>query len=214
MDQATSTKYKTILSRYLHADAVDDVFDFMNRHSVDLHITRNRRSKLGDYRWPQNGYIRHAISVNGSLNPYMFLLVMLHEQAHLLTYLQYRRSVQPHGHEWQDNYRRLLLNYAAKSCFPKECYSALKRYTAQLPLYRPAGNELEAILRRYDENYSPEGSLTLSDLPLGAIFRLKAKPELKFKSMEKLRTRYRCLELHTAVPFFVAGKAQVVRDED
>lgn len=214
MDQATTTKYKVILGRYLYADAVDGVFDFMNHHSVDLHITRDRRSKLGDYRWPQHGYTHHTISINGSLNPYMFLLVMLHEQAHLLTYLQYHRSVQPHGHEWQDNYRRLLLNYAAKGCFPKECLPTMRRYTAQLPLYRPAGNELEAILQRYDENYAPEDSLTLNDLPLGAIFRLKIKPALRFKSMEKLRTRYRCLELHTGTPFFVAGKAQVVRDED
>lgn len=214
MDQATTTKYKTILGRYLHADAVNYIFDFMNRHCVDLHITRDRRSKLGDYRWPQNGCQRHAISINGSLNPYMFLLVMLHEQAHLLTYLQYHRSVQPHGHEWQDNYRRLLLDYAAKGCFPKECLPALQHYTARLPLYRPAGDELEVILHRYDKGRASEDILTLNDLPIGSIFRLKARPELRFQSMEKLRTRYRCMELHTAAPFFVAGKAQVVRDEN
>lgn len=213
MDQTTTNKYKNILARYLNADAVDNVFDFMNRHCVDLHITRDRRSKLGDYRWPQQGYPRHAISINGSLNPYMFLLVMLHEQAHLLTFLQYKNSIQPHGHEWQDNYRRLLRQYAEKGCFPKECLSKLKRYTMQLPLYGPAGKELETILHHYDKNYTSENSLTLNDLPLGSQFRIKDKPEMLFVSNEKLRTRYRCVEMHSGMPFLVSGNAQVLKEE-
>lgn len=213
MDSATTSRYKAVLGRYLKPNAVDDVFNFFNRHGVDLHITRARRSKLGDYRWPQHGYPRHAISVNGNLNPYLFLMVLLHEMAHLLTFLQYGNAVQPHGHEWQDNYRRLLALHAEAGHFPDESLPSLRRYTAQLPLYGPAGSEFEQVLRRYDKDYDPSTSLTLGELPLGSRFRLKAKPEMLFESREKLRTRYRCLELRTGLPFLVAGRAQVVKEE-
>ncbi|MDY5968590.1 MAG: hypothetical protein SPJ13_01030 [Bacteroidales bacterium] len=212
MDSTATSRYKATLGRYLKPDVVDKVFAFFNRHETDLHITRARRSKWGDYRWPQHGCPRHVISVNGNLNPYLFLMVLLHEMAHLLTYQQYKGAVLPHGHEWQDNYRRLLAQYAEAGHFPQESLPALKRYTAQLPLYGPAGNEFEETLRRYDKDYDPLASLTLNELPIGSRFRLKSKPEMLFESLEKLRTRYRCIELHSGVPFLVAGRAQVVRE--
>ena len=41
--------YKKTLAHYLPPAAVDNVFDFLNSNSVHLHITRQRRTKLGDY---------------------------------------------------------------------------------------------------------------------------------------------------------------------
>ncbi len=214
MNETIAQQYREALARYLNAHVVEEVFAFMDAHCVNLHITRDRKSKLGDYRWPQRGGTRHTISINGSLNPYMFLMVLLHEQAHLLTYEQHRTDVSPHGHEWQDNYRNLLWHYAEGGHFPPESLAALQRYTKQIPLYGPAGKEFEAILHRYDPGYQEEQHLTLNDLPIGSTFRLQNKPDMLFQSIEKRRTRYRCIELHSQTAYLVAGNAPVLPQED
>ena len=42
-------------------------------------------------------YNNHRISVNGNLNKYSFLITLIHELAHLLTFTQYKNRVDPHG---------------------------------------------------------------------------------------------------------------------
>ncbi len=214
MDEPIAQQYREALARYLKADVVEDVFSFMDSHCVNLHITRDRKSKLGDYRWPQQGRTRHTISINGGLNPYMFLMVLLHEQAHLLTYEQYRTTVAPHGHQWQENYRTLLWRYADGGHFPPESLAALQRYTKQIPLYGPAGKRFEAILHRYDPDYKEELHITLDDLPVGTTFRIQGKPDMLFQSCEKRRTRYRCIELNSNATYLVAGNAPVLPQEN
>ena len=53
--------YKKTLAHYLPPAAVDNVFDFLNSNSVYLHITRQRRTKLGDYRCIQRNHNNMAL---------------------------------------------------------------------------------------------------------------------------------------------------------
>lgn len=208
MDQAYIDRYKQTLRKYIPSEAVDCVFDFMDRNCVRLHITRQRATKLGDYRWPQTNHRTHEISVNGDLNPYKFLTVLLHEMAHLNCYLLHQTSVQPHGHEWQEEYRQLLLQYLP--CFPHDIAAILRRYTARIPLSRTIENELDQQLRHYDRDYRPEDDLTLDDLQPGDTFRLIAKPKHLFTAQERRRTRWLCLNLIDHRQYLVAGTAQVM----
>ena len=200
-------EYKSILAKYLPAEAVDPVYDFFDRYSIFLHITRQRHSKLGDYRWPQNSHNYHAISVNGNLNPYHFLLVLLHEMAHFNTHQAYGTHIQPHGHEWQEAYRQLLLQYL--TIFPNDIASILKRYTAHIPLSRTVEKELDAQIRHYDPEYTPSADITLDQLPVGTDFRITAKPWKPFRSLEKRRTRWICLGLDDNKRYLVSGSAVV-----
>lgn len=198
---------KQILRRYLPAAAIDCVYDFMQRYRVRFHITRERRSKLGDYRWPQVGHPGHEISVNGNLNPYMFLLVLLHEMGHLNTYVRYGNAVQPHGHEWQGEYRLLLASFA--ECFPSEVRPVLKQYIRSVPLSRSAGRRLEEQLHHYDQGYAPSANPTLDQLAPGTCFRLAKQPERQFRALERRRTRWICEELASGRQFLVQGAAEV-----
>jgi hypothetical protein len=119
------------------------VYEYLERYKVHFHITRERRSKLGDYRWPQPRHPFHEMSVNGDLPKLMFLWVFLHEAAHLETHLKYC-SVQPHGHEWQYEYVRLIADH--KDCFPDEVRPMLDRYVTRVPLQRSVGREIEEAL--------------------------------------------------------------------
>ena len=178
----------------------------MNHYRVHFHVTRERRTKYGDYRWPQQRHPFHEMSVNGDLNPYLFLMVFLHEAAHLETHLKYT-AVQPHGHEWQAEYARLLVERL--SDFPDEVRPLVSRYASRIPLSRTLAHRIEDMLHRYDADAQDEPAVRLDDLPAGSSFRLKKKPAILFVSVERRRTRWLCRDVATGRMYTVAGGAEV-----
>lgn len=198
-------RYRAILSHHLPAQAVDWVYAFLDRHRVHFHVSRGRRSKLGDYRRPYPGHQYHEMSVNGDLNPNLFLLVFVHEAAHLLTHLQ-SPLAQPHGHEWQSTYAALLRSCA--HMFPPEVQPMLATYTSRLPLSTALGRRIEAALRHYGEAAPP--ATTLDDLEPGTLFRLKDKPSMLMRAEQRRRTRWLCTDMGSGRPYSVAGAAEVV----
>lgn len=201
-------RLKEVLSRYAPAVAVDRLADYIVLRGVHLRITIQRRSKYGDYRCPRRGQQFHAISVNGNLNAYFFLLVLLHEMAHLETYLLYKNGVKPHGHEWQEQYRGLLRGYA--DCFPEEAQALLARYVARIPLHGPTGQQLDHLLKNYGSPQVVFSALTLDALHAGDIFRLVENPQKRFIVVEKRRTRWLCMDADTRRPYSVKGTAEVI----
>lgn len=201
-------RYRRILANHLPPQAVAWVYNYLNLHKVHFHITRERRTKLGDYRWPRPDHTFHEISVNGDLNPYRFLWVFLHEAAHLETHLKYS-GVQAHGHEWQAEFARLLTMHTA--LFPDEIQPLIAKYTRRIPLSGPVGRDIEAMLCHYDPDYNPaEAAPRLDDLHAGDRFRLKSNPEKCFQAEERRRTRWLCREVGTGRQYLVRGDAEVV----
>ena len=203
----TEERYRAILRNHLPPEAVDWTYAYLDRYKVHFHITRGRRSKLGDYRWPQREHTFHEISVNGDLNKYLFLWVFLHEAAHLETHLKYS-NVAAHGHEWQGEYASLLAEHAV--WFPPEVQPLVARYASRVPLYRPLLRQIEERLHRYDKDYVEGSVVHLDDLPAGSRFRLKGRPERLFVSLEKRRTRWLCREEDTSRQYTVNGAAEVI----
>lgn len=212
----TEEQYRRILQNHLPAQAVDYVYNYLDLHRVHFHITRERRTKYGDYRWPQPNHDFHEISVNGDLNPYLFLWVFLHEAAHLETHLRYdaegRRRVLPHGHEWQEEYRRLLADHA--DLFPSEAQPLLARLTRRIPLSRTQMRKVEEVLRHYNPDYSSEEHTILDDLPAGSRFRLKNKPQKLFENIQRRRTRWLCRDLDSGRHYTIASHAEVLIREN
>ncbi|MBR6844167.1 MAG: SprT-like domain-containing protein [Bacteroidales bacterium] len=201
-------QYREILRRHLNDDAVEWVYSFFTRNNIFLHITRQRNSKLGDYSWPQRGRKYHKITVNGDLNPYMFMWVFLHEAAHFESYMKYDTRVQPHGHEWQAEYARLLRECV--SFFPPEACDSIVLYASKIPLVRAVGRQVEDLLHRYDPGYTPEAVIHLDDLPAGSLFRIKRKPSILFRSDERRRTRWLCTDTATGRRYTVPAVAEVI----
>lgn len=202
----TAERYRAILRNHLPLQAVEGVYNYLNHHKVHFHITRGRRSKLGDYRWPQPNHNFHEISINGDLNPYLFLWVFLHESAHLETHLKYS-SAQPHGHEWQTEYAHLIVSHA--NLFPPEVQPLLARLVRRIPLSRTLLRQVEEQLHHYDPDYNAEARLTLDDLPAGSRFRLKSNPSMQLESLERRRTRWLCRDTATGRHYTVAASAEV-----
>ena len=205
----TQEQYRRILSNHLPPQAVGEVYDYLDRHKVHFHITRGRRSKLGDYRWPQPEHPFHEISINGDLNAYLFLWVFLHEAAHLETHLKHRHA-QPHGHEWQGEYARLIALHTP--LFPPEAHPLLTRLAERIPLSRTLMRQVEGLLHRYDPDYNAEGHITLDQLPAGSRFRLKSRPEILFENIERRRTRWLCRDTQTGRQYTVSAAAEVITE--
>ena len=201
----TSERYRAILANHLPAAAVDWVYSYLDRYRVHFHITRGRRSKLGDYRPPCTGHQCHEMSVNGDLAPYLFLLVFLHEAAHLETRLHHG-AVAPHGREWQGEYARLLVDRAA--IFPPDVQPLIAAYTSRLPLSRSAGQRLEQALRQYGQPAA--ATLTVDDLAAGSTFRLAGRPDMELRMLERRRTRWLCVDDATGRRYTVSATAEVL----
>lgn len=174
-------------------------------HRCHLTITRERKTKAGDYRHPY-GNQGHRISVNGTLNPYAFLITLVHEMAHLVTWEQNRNSVKPHGKEWKDAFKLEMQPYLTEDVFPKDVLSELKRHMRS-PLSATSRDlNLIRVLKSYDE---PNAQVFLEDVPFNSEFTLGNK---RFVKGEQLRKRFRCTEIGTGRVYLVSSIAEVLTD--
>jgi SprT protein len=95
------------LEKYLPQNTLQYLKTWFSDYYIHIKITRNRNSKLGDYRkLPDNS---HEITINSTLVPQLFFFVLTHELAHLIAFEKYGRRISPHGNEWKDTFRRMLL---------------------------------------------------------------------------------------------------------
>ncbi|MBK1894714.1 SprT-like domain-containing protein [Chryseobacterium paridis] len=95
------------LEKYLPQNTLQYLKIWFSDYYIHIKIRRNRNSKLGDYRkLPDNS---HEITINSTLAPQLFFFVLTHELAHLIAFEKYGRRISPHGNEWKDTFRRMLL---------------------------------------------------------------------------------------------------------
>lgn len=180
------------LQNYLPAAAASPALALLQHYKVHLTITKERKTVLGDYRHAHNN-AAHRISVNGNLNQYAFLITLIHELAHLATFLEYGNKVQAHGREWKHIYKTLLLQFLEMNIFPADILTSLQSSLHNLPASSCADEGLMRVLRRYDRK--EPGMLLVEELPDGALFTLDDGKV--FKKGQRLRKRFQCVEIKT-----------------
>ena len=168
------------------------VEEYLRFYKIHLTITQHRKSILGDYRH-RTHFSNHRISVNGSLNKYSFLITLLHEIAHLLTFEKFSNKVMAHGNEWKAIYGSLLKQFVENKIFPadieKELLSSLKNPAAS----SCAEDDLIRVLRKYDANTN--GYKLVEEIPQDSLFKLDDGKI--FKKGERQRKRFKCEEVRT-----------------
>src|SRR6476661_3013279 len=143
----------TSLQPFLPPGTYEPVLQYLNVYKVHLTIARERRSILGDYRH-RTVHHAHRISVNGNLNSYAFLITLLHELAHLLTFEKWGNKVQAHGGEWKQLFGQLLAQFIQHKIFPADIEAALLRSISNPAASSCADMVLLKTLRRYDATES------------------------------------------------------------
>lgn len=179
------------LRQFIPHAAVPRVLEFLHQYKVHLTITRERKSVLGDYRHATTDK-NHRISVNGGLNKYAFLITLIHELAHLVTFMQYGHRVQAHGREWKNLYALLLKDFMGKEIFPALIERTLQQSMHDLPASSCADENLMRVLKSFDRD---NGLVMVEQLPEGQLFDI-GEGRI-FKKGKKLRKRFQCLEVKT-----------------
>lgn len=193
------------LALFLPDGAFEKVVEYIHHYKVHLTVSRQRKSVLGDYRhaaWHRN----HRISVNGDLNKYEFLITLLHEIAHLLTFEQYRNKVEPHGKEWKQLYSRLLIDFVQLKIFPPDIEQALQRSILNPAATANGETELLLVLRKYNPTQKA-GYMHVAAVPEGALFRMDNGRI--FRKGPIRRKRYDCVEVATGLHYSFSAVMEV-----
>ena len=193
-----------LLNSYLPDGAFDAVAAYIRQYKVHLTITRERQTVLGNYR---NKHLNrnHRISVNGNLNSYSFLITLLHELGHLVTYEKYGNRIPAHGAQWKNEYGQILAGFLQKKIFPPDIEKELL-----VTLRNPAASSCaEASLLRVLRKYDPHkpGIFLLEELPEKSFFRVKNGRI--FSKGNKVRKRFLCQEVLSKKMFLFSPVAEV-----
>ena len=95
------------LEKYLPENTLQYLRKWFSDYYIHIKVTKNRNSKLGDYRKLRDN--THEITINSTLVPSLFFFVLTHELAHLIAFEKYGRKISPHGNEWKSTFRDMLL---------------------------------------------------------------------------------------------------------
>ena len=191
------------LKQYIPEEAIELVYSWLAPHSIKLRISKPRTSKLGDFRVKRKGQPA-MISVNGNLNPYSFLITLVHEIAHLKDFEERKTLNEAHGENWKKVYSQLLLEMMDTGAFPHVLLPALNNHIQRPKAASCSDPGLLDALRKYDD----KPSLRLKDLHDGAQFILSNG--MQFIRGELRRTRYKCQELNSQKFYLVHGEAEVI----
>lgn len=205
-------KNSEILKKYLPEQSVEKIAEWIIEYDFKLKIKKERSTRLGDYTSPHNG-LNHTITINHNLNKFAFLITLVHEVAHLVTYNHYKNSVNPHGKEWKYNFQVLMQPFLSPDIFPLEVFAALRKYMSNPAASSCSDLHLLRTLKLHDEN---SDTVFLEYLPANALFLYNGSRI--FQKGEKIRKRFKCREISTGaiylfnplaeVEFFEASSAQ------
>jgi predicted SprT family Zn-dependent metalloprotease len=180
------------LNSFLPSGTYIAVEEYLRFYKIHLTVTKHRKSILGDYRHRTHSS-NHRISVNGNLNKYAFLITLLHEIAHLLTFEKHGNRIMAHGTEWKTIYGSLLKQFVENKIFPadieKELLTSLKNPAAS----SCAEDDLIRVLRKHDTNVN--GYRLVEEVPQNSLFKLDDGKI--FRKGEKQRKRFKCEEVKT-----------------
>ena len=193
-----------ILAKYLPEAAVERVDKLLDTHHFHLIIVTKRKTKHGDFRLLKNG--DYQITINNDLNKYRFLITLIHEMAHLVTFKELPRS-KPHGKEWKINFQRLMLPFLHPEIFPEDILVNLAKYLKNPKARTDSDIQLSLALKNRDD--SKEGSF-IFEIPTNATFYYK---NIAYQKGNKRRTRFECVELKSNRKYLFHHNALVIFEE-
>ena len=181
-------KSRNTLRKHLPELALEPIIDLQEKHGFNLLITNPRTTKFGDYRAPHSKANFHRISVNGDLNPYQFLVTLLHEIAHLITWERHKNRILPHGIEWKKAFSELASPFLVPEIFPPDILTAFSTYLISPTASSCSDDGLHTVMLKYNA----KTIRTVEMVSKGDLFGM---PPRIFRKGDLMRKRYKCLEV-------------------
>jgi SprT protein len=191
-----------VLTKYIPQASVETAFQLLKANNVNLKIVSQRVTRHGDYRKMPDG--RHQVTINANLNPYRFLVTLVHEISHLEAFIKYGKFIKPHGKEWKHTFQRLMLPYLRPEVFPSQLLPVLAIHFKNPKASSDTDAKLSLALKQYDP---PNDKNYIFEIPYGGTFRLYNGKI--FKRGNKRVKRYECLEVSTGRLYLFNPNAEV-----
>ncbi|NNE32994.1 MAG: sprT domain-containing protein [Winogradskyella sp.] len=188
--------------KYIPENAIAQIQHLLAVDNLIIKVKRERKTRHGDYRKFANG--AHQITVNSNLNPYRFLITLLHEVAHYKAYKIYGLLIKPHGKEWKQTFQHLMLPFLRPDIFPLELLPILAKHFKNPKASSDTDTQLALALKQFNE---PNNKSFVFELSLGQSFKLYNGRV--FKKGNKLRKRYECVEINTGKIYLFNPNAEV-----
>ena len=175
------------LSEYIHPKSINKINNWLNFFKTRLIISEPSRTRLGVFIPKHNSLNR--IIINNDLNQYAFLITLVHELAHASIWKKFGSSVRPHGQEWKDEFRKMMIHFLNPEFFPKDILRKLSHH-----LINPSSSVIRDIsLSQTLQKYDNRDIITINQINDGDVFKsLNGK---KFKRVCRMRKNYKCIEL-------------------
>lgn len=194
-----------IIHHYIPKQAIDLVEELLIKYPFFLIIKNNRKTKHGDFRLLKNG--AYQITINNDLNNYRFLITLIHEIAHLKTYVENKHKIQqikPHGMEWKRNFQKLMLPFLTPAIFPETILGVLANYLRNPKASTDSDVHLSLVLKRED---APNDNTYIFQIPSNRKFKYNNRIFVKGNLR---RTRYECTEIKTKKKYLFHHNAEVI----
>ncbi len=205
MENLKSNNLRILLTDNVPEKALNYCVDLQKAFPFHFKITKNRRTKAGDYRFHKK-INTHQITVNNSQNPYAFLLTYIHEVAHLVAFKQYGRTIRPHGAEWKSTFKRLMLPLLTSGIFPDNLLMELARHLKNPSASTQSDHRLVEVMRKYDPQSENSNQTILRDLETGLKFEFNNRI---FEKLEIRRKRIVCKEQRSGKKYLIPEIALV-----
>ena len=190
-----------ILKKHIPKESLPQIKKWIEELDIAVKVTKSRNTKLGDFRVTRKG--EYLISINYDLNEYAFLITLTHEIAHAFVWRKYKSKVYPHGAEWKNTFKKMMLNFLNSNIFPDDILRVLSKHIKNLKASTANDYNLSRTLKNYDKNPKQ----TIDEIPDGSIFStINGK---QFVKIEKLRKRYKCKEIISEKIYFFNPVARV-----
>jgi SprT protein len=192
---------QALLSPFFHNSIIVYIEDLIVLHKIQFILSKPRKTKLGDYRAIPNENL-FIITVNDNLNPVQFLITVLHELAHHVTWIKYKRFVKPHGKEWKQEYQRVFMPILTNEHIDEP----LKIMLASHLKNPKASSYSDTHLNKFLNSNFNQSITRVADTPMDKPFVLGKRTFVKEK---KLRTRFLCTDLGNNKKYLIHGHTEL-----
>jgi hypothetical protein len=178
---------KNEVLKYIPKLSVNLVKNLIKEENLTIKIVKIRKTKHGDFKKFVNG--SSQITLNLIENKYRFLITLIHELAHFRVNKNSNFKKAPHGSEWKNTYKLLMLPFLNNTIFPDNVLSKLAKHMKNPSATTDSDIDLVISLSKYDKH---NDSVFLFDVLSESLFEFNNKI---YKKIGKLRKRYICKDI-------------------
>ena len=183
--------------------SLEYVKTLLENENILIKLKNNRKTKHGDFSVKKDFSLE--ITINSDMNPFRFLITLLHEISHFFVYQDFGFKTKPHGFQWKTKFKELLIPVINNKVFPDEILSPLAKYAINPKASTDTDLDLSIALNKYNVSVSTY----VLDLKQGDKF--EASNKKKYLVIGKRTKRYECMEIDSKKTYLFSPNYKIMK---